>query len=700
MEYNEKEFRKKANFLVTVTWLLINLVLTVAYMIEVAKGGRTVEFCTVFLMMCWIPFLAGLVCLKLKGTDIWWYRRIVAISYGLFYAFVVLTGGTPLTVMYSLPVASILILYKDAGVMAMLLVANEIIIGIDFIEDVRAGVVTAQIITELEIKMASIALCFLSFIFAIKYMKTSEGALLGSVKANLNKVVRTIETVRVASTSVVDGVIVVRELSDENRDSANDVVASMEQLNGDNKVLSDKTDSSLDMTRKINAQVTNVAGLVEEMSALMSGTVSNARTSSEQLADVLKSTNEMAELSGEVEAILKDFKNEFGMVKAETGTIEQISSQTNLLALNASIEAARAGDAGRGFAVVADEIRNLSNGTQNSSSSIMGALARLENTADKMTASITKTLELIAITLEKVEQVNASVTNITEDTIRLGDNVQVIDSAMHEVEDSNKNMVSNMNEVSEIVTLMSERIVAADDNTKIMRSKYQETADNVSSIETVVGKLIEELGEGGFMGLKDIEKGMHFTVEEIKGSSVTEYRARVSQVDENSVMTEYIAGTTGSLTAIDKSANYNVTVVVDNNIYGWKNVNASRDKGGSFKFVVSGNPLVLNRRKYVRMPISNQCHFRLGDSDAMITGKMSNISAGGFAFATKDRTIADKKGADLTLKIEDHQVLSAFEFDGTIIRITQNEDWYYIGCRMLEDNMQIGKYVDENFMLK
>ena len=112
---------------------------------------------------------------------------------------------------------------------------------------------------------------------------------------------------------------------------------------------------------------------------------------------VVESTNLMAALSGEVEQILGEFKNEFAKVKEETGTIEEISSQTNLLALNASIEAARAGEAGKGFAVVADEIRNLSDGTQSSSGSIMGALNRLEETSDKMTDAITNTLKLIQL---------------------------------------------------------------------------------------------------------------------------------------------------------------------------------------------------------------------------------------------------------------------------------------------------------------
>lgn len=69
--------------------------------------------------------------------------------------------------------------------------------------------------------------------------------------------------------------------------------------------------------------------------------------------------------------------------------------------MNASIEAARAGEAGKGFAVVANEIRELSSGTQTSSNSIMEALSRLEAISEKMMKSISETVELIQVNIEK-----------------------------------------------------------------------------------------------------------------------------------------------------------------------------------------------------------------------------------------------------------------------------------------------------------
>lgn len=153
----------------------------------------------------------------------------------------------------------------------------------------------------------------------------------------------------------------------------------------------------------------------------MEQSVENAKTSSGQLSEVVQCTNAMANLSKEVEENLKEFSTEFTMVKEETGTIEEINSQTNLLALNASIEAARAGEAGKGFAVVAEEIRKLSEETQVSSGSIRSALQKLEQTSDRMTKSITETLQLVATNLENVMIVDKSVNSITTDSIQLGE---------------------------------------------------------------------------------------------------------------------------------------------------------------------------------------------------------------------------------------------------------------------------------------
>ncbi len=697
MEYDELYFRRSANKKVMIVWILIAIILTIAYFIECATGKRTIEYTVIFVIVCWVPAILAFAFIKIKGWETTLCKETVAVGYGLFYAFVALTGESQLTCMYVFPVAGMLMLYKDKKLLIRVSAFNLALIVVRLIKDIMTTGLTKQDVTEYEIVFALVVLIYLGYVLSISHITQSEKALLGSVQANLDRVVRTVEDVKGASTAIVDGMTVIRELSDENKEGADNVVSNMEQLTANNNTLQDRTDSSMQMTDKINAQVENVAGLIQEMVVLMEQSVANAKTSSAQLADVVSSTNEMASLSGEVEQILKDFKNEFESVKQETGTIEQITSQTNLLALNASIEAARAGEAGKGFAVVADEIRNLSEGTKSSSTSIMSALEHLEQTSEKMTESITKTLVLIQKTLENVLIVNESVNSITEDSIKLGDNIQVVDSAMREVEQSNKNLVENMQQVSEVMGEITHNINVADDTTKVMRSKYEETSTNVISIEGVVGQLIEKLGAGGFMGVKDLKPGMHISVVVEGDTTDTEYKGTIGAVDQGGRFTVSKLASERKAFTYSKTDKYNVRIVVDNGIYCWSDTKIVESKDGTYIVSISGNPTVLNRRKYRRMPLNNSCEIKLKTSDKVLKGKMVNISANGYAFATYSLDIANAKNSLISIEIDGFELVKGKKLDGTIIRITNNNGEYIVGCRMLDDHRDIYEFVEKNY---
>ena len=145
-------------------------------------------------------------------------------------------------------------------------------------------------------------------------------------------------------------------------------------------------------------------------------------------------------------------------------------------------------------------------GTKTSSGRIRDALDHLEETSEKMTKSITKTLEMIRMTREKLTQVQESVTSITDDSKKLGQNIGVIDGAMKEVEASNSDMVENMKQICDTMEVMTECINQSDEASRTMLSKYEESSVNVDKIESVVGKLMEELGSGGFMGIGDAQR--------------------------------------------------------------------------------------------------------------------------------------------------------------------------------------------------
>lgn len=697
MEYNEQYFKKSANRKAMFIWMTLCIVLSGAYAIEIAKGLRTMEYYITFLSICWIPFIIGFLILKIKGMASNLYKDIVALGYGVFYVFVLLTTTSALSFVYILPLNSMLILFKNRNFLLRCGVANILIMAGVIVKNYSSGMNSATDLTSYEIQMACILLCYVGYILSINHLNKSDGAMLQTANSNLQKVIITIDQVKDASTAVVSGVTVVRELADENREGARTVVESMEELSKNNQVLQEKTLSSLDMTEDINTQVENTAELIERIMSLIHQSVTHAKTSSDELLEVVESTNTMASLSADAEQILVNFKNEFDVMKKETGTIEGINFQTNLLALNASIEAARAGVAGKGFAVVAEEIRNLSIETKNSSSRIVSALKHLEETSDKMTLSVTKILELVSVTLQKVTQVNQSVSSITKHSVQLGDEIKIVDTAMKEVEASNQNMVDNMKQINDVMQSMTDSVTYSEDTTKTMLSKYEETANNIVNIEMVVGKLMEELGTGGFMGLKDVKKGMKLT---LTTSTGTEYRSEVVEVLPDGILIPAWTGKEDFPNQASRNQNYILCIMEDNVLYQWDNVKLTPNKQndfGSFKIIIGNNPKVQNRRKYKRMPISYPCSIVRKDKNQTYIGQMLNLSANGFAFITTERDFMNAKGERLKLSIQNFPLLDGHILEGHLIRATNNEGKFIVGCRMLEDNIAIRDYVAANY---
>ena len=693
MDYNENEFKAKANIKARRIWLVFALLLSANYGSDVSQGGYPSTNYIIFLILCWVPFFAGDLLLRIRGKADDRYRYALVIGYGIFYMFLICTTDSPIAFTYILPVVSLLVLYKDQKFMVGCAIANiaSVIVSV-FYHLVVLGQNTATDQKNYQLQVACLLLCYIGYIMSIRHLIESDGALTDSIKADLKRVVTTVEQVKTASNTIMDGITVVRELATENKHGSDIVVDGMNKLTDNNDQLQSRTASSQEMTGDINSQVQNVASMITDMVSLTAESGKHAKTSSVDLESLVQTAGTMADLSNEVEHILDAFKTEFETVKQETGTIDSISSQTNLLALNASIEAARAGEAGKGFSVVAEQIRKLSTETKDSSGQISEALSRLDEISGKMTSSIEETLKLIQATLEKVTQTGENVNKITQDSSLLGEHIQTIDSAMKEVESSNRQLVENMEQVSSIVETMTTCISDSDETSKRMLSKYEESASNINNIENVIQELMCELGIGGFMGLDDIHAGMKAKVILPKHLERMEYHGEVRSVAENSI--SLILSDDPQLNG---SETCKVQVTVDNVLYCWDQAQIQADTASGshvYALQLSARPEIKNRRKYPRADVSNPCTITLKDSDTTFSGQLDNISANGFAFLIRDPFFMDHKHADVAIDIQNFALSDQSHLEGHVIRCSDDEGVYIVGCQMPEDNYAIRNYVD------
>lgn len=697
MTYDENVFKEKANRKARKIWIVFAVLLSANYGSDASGGLYPTTSYLIFLALCWLPLIFGEVLLRVKGWATELYRYDLVIGYGIFYTFVICTTESPIAFTYILPVTSLLVLYKNRKFMINCGIVNSLIIVGAAVYRYMLGFNSASDMKNYQLQLSCIILCYICYVMSIRHLNESDGAMTDSIKADLHRVVTTVEQVKTSSNTILDGITVVRELASENKHGSDMVMLGMNELTDNNHMLQDRTTSSTQMTSDIRAQVKNVVALISEMVSLVGKTKSHSSVSAKDLQSLVSTATTMSELSTELENVLQNFQQEFGMVKQETGTIEKITNQTNLLALNASIEAARAGEAGKGFAVVADQIRTLSTETHASSGQIREALSRLDATSAKMTASIEETLKLIQVTLEKVTHTGENVNQIASDSAQLGRHIQVVDNAIKEVESSNTQLVSNMEQVSNIVETITGCIAHSSQTSERMLSKYEETASNINTIEDVMENMMCDLGIGGFMGIEDIQPGMKIDLK-LAGQGDTEYLGElIEQIPEGLLVS------CQKELALTDTASCTLQITAGNILYCWDKavISPAPEKGAhAFKIIINTRPRINNRRKYPRMDLNNACTIKFKNSDTEYAATMDNISANGFAFLATDNIFTQSKNASVTVTIHDFALPDHNVLEGRIIRCSDDNGLFIVGCQMPEDNFYILEYVEKNLESK
>ena len=697
MTYDENVFKEKANRKARKIWIVFAVLLSANYGSDASGGLYPTTSYLIFLALCWLPLIFGEVLLRVKGWATELYRYDLVIGYGIFYTFVICTTASPIAFTYILPVTSLLVLYKNRKFMINCGIVNSLIIVGAAVYRYMLGFNSASDMKNYQLQLSCIILCYICYVMSIRHLNESDGAMTDSIKADLHRVVTTVEQVKTSSNTILDGITVVRELASENKHGSDMVMLGMNELTDNNHMLQDRTTSSTQMTSDIRAQVENVVALISEMVSLVGKTESHSSVSAKDLQSLVSTATTMSELSTVLENVLQNFQQEFGMVKQETGTIEKITNQTNLLALNASIEAARAGEAGKGFAVVADQIRTLSTETHASSGQIREALSRLDATSAKMTASIEETLKLIQVTLEKVTHTGENVNQIASDSAQLGRHIQVVDNAIKEVESSNTQLVSNMEQVTNIVETITGCIAHSSQTSERMLSKYEETAANINTIEDVMENMMCDLGIGGFMGIEDIQPGMKIDLK-LAGQGDTEYLGElIEQIPEGLLVS------CQKELALTDTASCTLQITAGNILYCWDKavISPAPEKGAhAFKIVINTRPRINNRRKYPRMDLDNACTIKFKNSDTEYTATMDNISANGFAFLATDNIFTQSKNASVTVTIHDFALPDHNVLEGRIIRCSDDNGLFIVGCQMPEDNFYILEYVEKNLESK
>lgn len=239
--------------------------------------------------------------------------------------------------------------------------------------------------------------------------------------------------------------------------------------------------------------ITETSGEVE----LLDANAASMQQSSEKASETLK---KLRTINGDVERIINDVKeqtirtnNSVQKIQDATSIISSIADETNLLSLNASIEAARAGESGRGFAVVAGEIKKLAEQSNTSSQEIEDTAKALMEDSTKAVELMKQMQDIIMSQSESMKETHEVVENVLSEIESSMKSIELIKASTQKLEISRNQVVSAVDELSEIAQNNVEGTKKTHQETEEVADSFHHVSESAEQLREIAGLLADSI---------------------------------------------------------------------------------------------------------------------------------------------------------------------------------------------------------------
>lgn len=239
--------------------------------------------------------------------------------------------------------------------------------------------------------------------------------------------------------------------------------------------------------------ITETSGEVE----LLDANAASMQQSSEKASETLE---KLRTINGDVERIINDVKeqtirtnNSVQKIQDATSIISSIADETNLLSLNASIEAARAGESGRGFAVVAGEIKKLAEQSNTSSQEIDDTAKALMEDSTKAVELMKQMQDIIMSQSESMKETHEVVENVLSEIESSMKSIELIKASTQKLEISRNQVVSAVDELSEIAQNNVEGTKKTHQETEEVADSFHHVSESAEQLREIAGLLADSI---------------------------------------------------------------------------------------------------------------------------------------------------------------------------------------------------------------
>ncbi len=467
---------------------IMNVVLALAYLVEVLKGSRSIGSYMIVVALCVLPSVIS-IAMYLKKKDSALVRYTSGVGFALLYTYVMMTTSTDLAFCYVIVAFVILMVYID---MKLLYILGTYAILVNLVRIVillTQGKLTGEALTNAEIILACLILTVAFVIMAIKKIEGINQANVDKADKEKHQSETLLQTTLDVASSITDNIADAVTETESLKDAISATQNEMESVTEGANQSVGAIEIQKKNTEKINSYIQGVEATVHSITEEVQSAEENLNEGNKVMKDLLDQVKTSEISNAQVAEKMTELKEYAGKMQDIMGLISNVASQTGLLALNASIEAARAGEAGRGFSVVATEISNLSAQTNNATGEINEIIETIVKSIEDMTASVETLLESSHLQNQYVDTTASNFEKIHKSTQGIVEQVSTLKETVDVVMEENKQIELGIDNVYAVTQKVMD---GANETLAVCNTNLQSIA-HVSDIMDVLAKEAEKL---------------------------------------------------------------------------------------------------------------------------------------------------------------------------------------------------------------